>query len=92
MRLGASLFIAATLVGTRIFEKLLEVGREMLGKIAAQVDRRFEKLRNYAWNSYGSKLPEQVDPGIIYYVYVDWKRLRIVAKCVKQSSLCRVTE
>lgn len=61
VRLGASLFIAATLVGTRIFEKLLEVGREMLGKIAAQVDRRFEKLRNYAWNSYGSKLPEQVD-------------------------------
>ena len=32
------------------------------------------------------------EPGIIYYVYVDWKRLRIVAKCVKQSSLCRVTE
>ena len=28
--------------------------------------------------------------GIIYYVYVDWKRLRILLKCIKQSSLCPV--
>ena len=28
--------------------------------------------------------------GIIYYVYVDWKRLQVLSKWLKQSSLCPV--
>ena len=32
----------------------------------------------------------RVRTGIIYYVYMDWKRLRILLKCIKQSSLCPV--
>ena len=31
-----------------------------------------------------------ITSGIIYYVYMDWKRLRIPLKCIKQLSLCPV--